>query len=102
MSSVGCSLGLTLGGMGRTQVGGGSADNSAGTSTKVEPSCVQKVSHSSVNSRLHLGQRLMNLWSAATCRRFGRSRLVAAISRSRLLRERGIEPLLTKAVKVTA
>ena len=50
MSSVGCSFGLTLGGInGLTSVGGGSFALTS-TSTSDVPSCVQKVSHSSVNS----------------------------------------------------
>ena len=57
---VGCSDGLTLGGIGGGYaiVGGGSFDE-PGTSTSDEPSCVQKVSHSSVNCWLHVGQRFI-------------------------------------------
>src|SRR6185503_11381916 len=77
MSSVGCSLGLTLGGMGALYKVGSGSTADLGTSTSDVPSCVQKVSHSSVNSWLHLGQRLIflecadlsALWSAARWRR---------------------------------
>jgi hypothetical protein len=57
---VGCSKGLTLGGIGAEYaiVGGGSFDEPV-TSTSGEPSCVQKVSHSSVNCWLHVGQRFI-------------------------------------------
>ena len=47
MSSVGCSVGLTLGGMSDlSSVGGGSVVDCS-TSTSEVPSCVQNVSHSS-------------------------------------------------------
>jgi hypothetical protein len=63
MSNVGCSVGLTLGGIaGLKSVGGGSVDDT-GTSTSEVPSCVQKVSHSSANSWLHLGQRFI-VWGS--------------------------------------
>ena len=50
MSIVGCSSGLTLGGIaGLTSVTGGSFAE-VSTATSDVPSCVQKVSHSSVNT----------------------------------------------------
>jgi hypothetical protein len=67
MSSVGCSLGLTLGGMrgGRHSVGGGSAGEGSASTSEV-PSCVQNVSHSSVNSWLQVGQRFMIFYEGQT------------------------------------
>jgi hypothetical protein len=57
---VGCSLGLTLGGIGGDDiiVGGGSAGN-ADVSTSEVPSLVQKLNHSWSNTWLHFGQRFI-------------------------------------------
>src|SRR5437870_2607350 len=57
--SVGCSLGLTLGGIGGAIIVRGGSGRKADVSTSVVPSCVQKLSQSSSKVWLQVGQRFI-------------------------------------------